>query len=141
MTFALTAAVISAVSVVGSASAQRAAGKAEEIALKERAKQEKLAAEANALQRQQELAETLSKNLVAMAQSGIAMEGSPQALGESIAENISASEGTIALSERLSQRQLKRAGDTAASLGNVQAAATLLGGAVDIGRAYKIDTQ
>tara|TARA_A200000159_G_scaffold22260_1_gene19182 strand:- start:697 stop:1101 length:405 start_codon:yes stop_codon:yes gene_type:complete len=133
MSFVIVGSVIAASTVV-TAYGQYQAGKAEEIALKQRAKDEEFRAETEELQRRQELNKTLAANQVAMAMSGIKAEGSPASISLRSAQQASLSEGVIGLSEKLKQAQLVRQGNEAARAGGMRAGATLLSGAADIAK-------
>lgn len=131
MSFVIVGSVIAASTVV-TAYGQYQAGKAEEIALKQRAKDEEFRAETEELQRRQQLNKTLAANQVAMAMSGVKAEGSPASISLRSAQQASLSEGVIGLSEKLKQAQLVRQGSEAARAGRMRAGATLLSGAADI---------
>ena len=133
MSFVIVSSVIAASTVV-TAYGQYQAGKAEEIALKQRAKDEEFRAKTEELQRRQELNKTLAANQVAMAMSGIKTEGSPASIALRSAQQASLSESVIGLSERLKQAQLVRQGSEAARAGGMRAGATLLSGATDIAK-------
>ena len=105
------------------------AGKAQEDALKEQARQEKIAAEGRELERQQQLSKALAANTVGLAAGGIGMEGTPASIALESAKNIGMSEGMMKMSDRLAQAQLKRQGKSARATANLQATSTLLSGA------------
>ena len=84
----------------------------------------------------QNLLSFLAANNAALAAGNIGMEGTPSSIALSSAEQSSLSEGMAGLSSRLKQAQFKRQGATARSAGNLQAASTLLSGAVQTGQAY-----
>jgi len=104
------------------------AGKAQEDALKEQARQEKIAAEGRELERQQQLSKALAANTVGLAAGNIGMEGTPASIALESAQNIGMSEGMIGMSDRLAQAQLKRQAKTARSASQLSAASTLLSG-------------
>lgn len=108
------------------------AGKAQEDALKEQARQEKIAAEGRELERQQQLSKALAANTVGLAAGSMAMEGTPASISLESAKNISMSEGMMKMSDRLAQAQLKRQGKSARSAANLQAGSTLLSGAASM---------
>lgn len=105
------------------------AGKAQEDALKEQARQEKIAAEGRELERQQQLSKALAANTVGLAAGNIGMEGTPASIALESAKNIGMSEGMMKMSDRLAQAQLKRQGKSARATANLQATSTLLSGA------------
>jgi len=115
-----------------SAYGQVQSGKAQEDALKEQARQEKIAAEARELERQQQLSRALAANVVGLSAGGISTEGTPASLALESAKNIGTSEGMIGMNERLAQAQLKRQGKSAKSAAGLSAASTLLSGAGSI---------
>ena len=120
--------IISATGTAASVYGQVQSGKAQEIALKEQAKQEELAAQSQELQRRQELNRALAANIAALSTAGISGEGTPASLALESAKQAGLSEMTIDLSERLRRSALERqAKSGAADLG---AAGSLLGGAV-----------
>ena len=108
------------------------AGKAQEDALKEKARQEQIAAEGRELERQQQLSKALAANTVGLAAGNVGMEGTPSSIALESAKNIGMSEGMIGMSDRLLQAQLKRQGKNARSTANLSAASTLLSGASSI---------
>ncbi len=125
MVATVTVGVGTAVNVYG----QVEAGKAQQDALNEQARQEKIAAEGRELERQQKLGKVLAANTVGLAAGNLGMEGTPASIALESAQNIGMSEGMLKLSDRLTQAQLKRQGKNARSAANLQAAGTLLTGA------------
>ena len=125
MVATVTVGVGTAVNVYG----QVEAGKAQQDALNEQARQEKIAAEGRELERQQKLGKVLAANTVGLAAGNLGMEGTPASSALESAQNIGMSEGMLKLSDRLTQAQLKRQGKNARSAANLQAAGTLLTGA------------
>ena len=125
MTATVTMGVGTAVNVYG----QLEAGKAQQDALNEQARQEKIAAESRELERQQQLGKVLAANTVGLAAGNVGMEGTPSSIALESAQNIGMSEGMLKLSDRLAQAQLKRQGRNARSASQLQAAGTLLTGA------------
>lgn len=107
------------------------AGKAQQDALNEKARQEKVAAESRELERQQQLGKVLAANTVGLAAGNVGMEGTPSSIALESIKDAGMSEGLIKLSDRLAQAQLKRQGKNARSAANLQAAGTLLTGASD----------
>lgn len=107
------------------------AGKAQEDALKEQARQEKIAAESRELERQQQLSKALAANTVGLAAGNVGMEGTPASIALESAKNIGMSESMLKMSDRLAQAQLKRQGKNARSSANLQATSTLLAGGVE----------
>ena len=105
------------------------AGKAQQDALEEQARQEKIAAEGRELERQQKLSKALAANVVGLAAGNIGMEGTPASIALESAENIGMSEGMMKMSDRLAQAQLKRQGKSARATANLQATSSLLSGA------------
>lgn len=125
---AIEAILIAAVVASGitSAAAARSQGKYQESELKRQAEQERIAAEGAELQRREELNKALAARQMALADSGIAGEGTPQSIALSAAEKIGMGEGLETLSSQLKQAQMRRAGKNARLTGNIQAASTLL---------------
>jgi hypothetical protein len=129
MTWVITAIVAStAVKAYG----QIEAGKAQQDALEEQARQEKIAAEGRELQRRQELNKVLASNIVGASMSGMTGEGTPASIALESAKQIGTSEGMIGLSEKLERAQLRRQGAMARSTANIQATSTLLKGASNV---------
>ena len=129
MTWLITATVAMAVSTGVQVYGQIEAGKAQEDALKEQARQEKIAAEGRELERQQQLSKALAANTVGLAAGSVSMEGTPASIALESAKNIGMSEGMIGMSDKLLQAQLKRQGKNARSASQLSAASTLLSGA------------
>ena len=132
MTWLITATVAMGVGTAVNVYGQVQAGKAQQIALDEQARQEKIAAESRELERQQELSKALAANTVGLAAGNVGMEGTPASIALESAENIGMSESMLKMSDRLAQAQLKRQGKNARSAANLQAAGTLLTGTADI---------
>ena len=107
------------------------AGKAQEDALKEKARQEKIAAEGRELERQQQLSKALAANTVGLAAGNVGMEGTPASIALESAKNIGMSEGMLKMSDRLAVAQLKRQGKNARAAANLQATSTLLSGGAE----------
>ena len=128
MSWLITATVAMAVGTGVQVYGQVQAGKAQEDALKEQARQEKIAAEGRELERQQQLSKALAANTVGLAAGNIGMEGTPASIALESAKNIGMSEGMIGMSDRLAQAQLKRQGKNAKSAAKLQAGSTLLSG-------------
>ena len=124
--------ILAAVATAVTARGQYVAGKAQEIELERQAEEERIAAEGRELQRREELNRALAARQMAMATSGIAGEGTPASIALSAAEKIGMGEGLESLSSQLKQSQLRRAGRMAKQTGQIQAASTLLSGAVDV---------
>ena len=114
------------------------AGKAQQDALEEQARQEKIAAEGRELERQQKLSKALAANTVGLAAGNIGMEGTPASIALESAKNIGMSEGMMKMSDRLAQAQLKRQGKAARATANLQASSTLLSG---IGQAAALNVK
>ena len=129
MTWLITATVVMGVSTGVQVYGQVQAGKAQEDALKEQARQEKIAAEGRELERQQQLSQALAANTVGLAAGSVSMEGTPASIALESAKNIGMSEGMIGMSDKLLQAQLKRQGKNAKSASQLSAASTLLSGA------------
>lgn len=127
MSWVITATVI-AVSTAVTARGQYVAGRIQEDELKRQAEQEKVAAQSRELQRRQELNRALAANVVGFGQMGIAGEGTPASIALESAKQAGISEGALSLTEKLRQAQLRRQGSTAAQIGTMQAASTLLQG-------------
>jgi hypothetical protein len=123
---------LSAIGTATSAYGAIEAGKAQEAALKQRADQERIAAESRELERQQRLNAALAANVVGLGVSGIKAEGTPSSIALESAEQASLSEGMLKLSDRLQRSQLRRQASGARSAANMAAAGTLLSGATDI---------
>ena len=111
-------------------------GKAQQEALEEQAKQEKIAAEGRELQRRQELNKVLASNIVGMSTSGMTGEGTPASIALESAKQVGTSEGMIGLSERLQRAQLRRQGAMDRGTAGIQAASTLLKGVGTVAGAY-----
>ena len=126
MTFAITAAVIAATGTVMSTVATVEAGKAAEEAAERAAEEQRIAAQAEELKRREELNRVLASNILAQATSGIAAEGTPASLALEQAKTIGESEGVLALSQRLRERNLLMEGRTVRSMANLQAAGSLM---------------
>lgn len=121
--------VIAAIAITGqvvSTFATVEAGKAAEEAAERRAEEERIAAQAEELKRREELNRVLASNILAQATSGIAAEGTPASLALEQAKTIGESEGVLALSQRLRERNLLMEGRTARSMANLQAAGSLM---------------
>jgi len=121
-------AALSAAGTVTSVYGQMQAGKAQEQALKEQAKQEELAAQSQELARRQELNRALAANVAALSTAGISGEGTPASLALESARQVGLSEATIDLSERLRRSALER--QARAGAADIGAASSLLSGAV-----------
>jgi len=131
MSWLITATVAMGVGTAVSAYGQIQAGKAQEDALKEKARQEKIAAEGRELERQQQLAKALAANAVSLAAGNLDMEGTPASIALESTKNIGMSEGMIKMSDRLAVAQLKRQAKNARSTANLQATSTLLSGGAE----------
>ena len=107
-------------------------GKAQEDALKEQARQEKIADEGRELERQQQLAKALAADAVSLAAGNLEMEGTPSSIALESTKNIGMSEGMIGMSDRLALAQRERQAKNARSTANLSAASTLLSGASSI---------
>ena len=129
MTWLITATVAVGVGTAVNVYGQVQAGKAQQIALEEQARQEKIAAESRELERQQQLSKALAANVVGLAAGNLGMEGTPASISLESAKNIGMSESMLKMSDRLAQAQLKRQGKNARSASKLQAAGTLLSGA------------
>lgn len=124
MSWLVTAIVATAGAV--SARGQYVAGKTQEVELNRQAEEERLAAQSRELQRREELNRALAANVVGQSMSGISGEGTPASIALASAEKASLSEGTIGLSEKLKQAQLRRQGKSAKQAGYLAATSTLL---------------
>ena len=131
MSWLITATVAMGVGTAVSAYGQIQAGKAQEDALKEKARQEKIAAEGRELERQQQLAKALAAKAVSLAAGNLDMEGTPASIALESTKNIGMSEGMIKMSDRLAVAQLKRQAKNARSTANLQATSTLLSGGAE----------
>jgi len=107
-------------------------GKAQQDALEEQARQEKIAAEGRELERQKQLAKALAANAVGLAAGNLEMEGTPSSIALESTKNIGMSEGIIGMSDRLVLAQREREAKNARSTANLSAASTLLSGASSI---------
>ena len=123
-------AVSTAVNVYG----QQEGAKAEQESMKRRAEEEKIAAQARALERQQELGRVLAANNASMAADGQSGEGTPASIALTSAKNIGSSEQTLALSSRLRQAQMRRQGSLARTNANLSSLSTVASSAVAIAR-------
>ena len=131
MSFLIVATVAMGVSTAVQVYGQVQAGKAQEDALKEQARQEQVAAEGRELERQQQLSKALAANTVGLAAGNVGIEGTPSSIALESAKNIGMSEGMIGMSDRLLQAQLKRQGKNAKSAAYLQATSTLLAGGAE----------
>ena len=128
MSWVITAIALTAAGTATSVYGQVQAGKAQEIQLKEQAKQEEFAAQSQELQRRQELNRALAANAAALSTAGISGEGTPASLALASAEKVGLSEATIDLSEKLRRASLERQAQTAKGTAYIGAASTLLSG-------------
>ena len=128
MSWVITAIALTAAGTATSVYGQVQAGKAQEIQLKEQAKQEEFAAQSQELQRRQELNRALAANAAALSTAGISGEGTPASLALASAESAGLSEATIDLSEKLRRASLERQAQTAKGTAYIGAASTLLSG-------------
>jgi hypothetical protein len=126
MTWVITAIAVTATAGAVSARGQYIAGKTQEVELKRQAEEERLAAQSRELQRREELNRALAANVVGQSMSGISGEGTPASIALASAEKASLSEGTIGLSEKLKQAQLRRQAKSAKQTGYLAATSTLL---------------
>ncbi len=126
--FTILAIALTATSAATSAYGQVQAGKAQEIQLKEQAKQEEFAAQSQELQRRQELNRALAANVAALSTAGISGEGTPASLALESAKQVGLSEMTIDLSEKLRRASLERQAKAAKQTAYIGAASTLLSG-------------
>ena len=125
--------ILSATGTVASVYGQAQAGKAQEQALKEQARQEELAAQSQELARRQELNRALAANVAALSTAGISGEGTPASLALESARQAGLSEMTIDLSEKLRRASLERQARAATQTAGLTAASTLLSGTVRAG--------
>ena len=132
MSWVITAIALTAAGTATSVYGQVQAGKAQEQAMKEQAKQEEFAAQSQELQRRQELNRALAANVAALSTAGISGEGTPASLALASAEQVGLSEATIDLSERLRRSSLERQGRMAKQTAYIGAAGSLLSGAGNI---------
>ncbi len=132
MSWVITAIALSAAGTATSVYGQVQAGKAQEQAMKEQAKQEEFAAQSQELQRRQELNRALAANVAALSTAGISGEGTPASLALASAEQVGLSEATIDLSDRLRRASLERQGRAAKQTAYIGAAGSLLSGAGQI---------
>ena len=132
MSWAITAAVITAVATGYSIDAQQKSAKAQENELERQAEQERISAQGREIERRQRLNKALAANAVSQSMSGIKAEGTPSSIALESAKQIAVSEGAEALAERLRQSQLARQAKNIRSAANVQSVSTLLSGASKI---------
>jgi hypothetical protein len=132
MSWVITAIALSAAGTATSVYGQVQAGKAQEQAMKEQAKQEEFAAQSQELQRRQELNRALAANVAALSTAGISGEGTPASLALESAKQVGLSEATIDLSEKLRRASLERQGRVAKQTAYIGAASSLLSGAGNI---------
>ena len=128
MSFLIVATVALGASTAVSVYGQVQAGKAQQDALNEQARQAEIAAEGQELERQQQLSKALAANTVGLAAGNIGIEGTPSSISLESAKNIGMSEGMMKMSDRLAVAQLKRQGKNAKSGAYLQAGSTLLSG-------------
>jgi len=136
MTFVVAAAVATIAGTAVSTYGQVQAGKAQEEAFEEQARQEKIAAEGRELQRRQELNKVLASNIVSASMSGETGEGSTASLSLETAKQIGTSEAMIGLTERLAEAQTLRKARMARGTANIGAASTLLKGTAKVANAF-----
>ena len=137
MSFVIAAAVAQIAGTLTSVYGTIEAGKAEQDAFREQARQEKIAAEGRELERKQELNKVLAANAVSQSMSGITGEGTPASIALESATQIGSSEGMINLSEKLKRAQLRRQGDNARAAANISATSTLLKAGPELFKAGK----
>ena len=126
MSLGIIAAALGIAGTAGQVFATVEAGKAAEEAAERRAEEERIAAQAEELKRREELNRVLASNILSQATSGIAAEGTPASLALEQAKTIGESEGVLALSQRLRERNLLMEGRTARAMANLQAAGSLM---------------
>jgi len=132
MSWVITAVALMATGTAVSARGQYVAGKTQEVELNRQAEEERMAAQSRELQRREELNRALAANVVGQSMSGISGEGTPASIALASAERASLSEGTIGLSEKLKQAQLRRQAKSAKQAGYLASASTLLKGVSQI---------
>ena len=115
---------------------QYVAGKTQEIELKRRAEEERLAAQSRELQRREELNRALAANVVGQSMSGISGEGTPASIALASAKKAGLSESTIGLSEKLKQAQLRRQASSDRKTGYLASTSTLLKGVSQVASIY-----
>ena len=135
MSFIVTASLI-AVSTAVNVYGMQEGAKAEQESMKRRAEEEKIAAQARALERQQELGRVLAANNASMAADGQSGEGTPASIALTSAKNIGSSEQTLALSSRLRQAQMRRQGSLARTNANLSSLSTVASSSIAIARQY-----
>jgi len=133
MSFIVTASLI-AVSTAVNVYGMQEGAKAEQESMKRRAEEEKIAAQARALERQQELGRVLAANNASMAADGQSGEGTPASIALTSAKNIGSSEQTLALSSRLRQAQMRRQGSLARTNANLSSLSTVASSSIAIAR-------
>ena len=133
MSFIVTASLI-AVSTAVNVYGMQEGAKAEQESMKRRAEEEKIAAQARALERQQELGRVLAANNASMAADGQSGEGTPASIALTSAKNIGSSEQTLALSSRLRQAQMRRQGSLARTNANLSSLSSVASSSIAIAR-------
>jgi hypothetical protein len=139
MTFAIVAGLMAASTAV-SVYGQVQAGKAQEDELNRQAEEIKIAAEAQELERKQQLRKVLAANNANQSMSGTTGEGHFANIALESAKQMSASEGLFDLQKNLAIAQRKRQGANARSTANIGATSTLLSGASSAYGAYNTPT-
>jgi hypothetical protein len=117
---------LTAIAGAGSAYQSKQAGKAQSAAFKAQAKDEETAARERELARKQKINKVLAGQIAGLGVSGISAEGSPQFIAQ---ESIKAADlGSLADEATRSgrERNLLNQASASRSLGNLQAATTLL---------------
>lgn len=107
-------------------------GKAMEEAYEQQAEDAKMQALVDEANRNEQNAKKVAAMRVAQAMSGFTSEGTPAAITLGSVENISESEASISLSNRIYQRQLRMQGENAMSAAKANMAGTLLSGATSV---------
>ena len=107
-------------------------GKAMEEAYEQQAEDAKMKALVDEANRNEQNAKKVAAMRVAQAMSGFTGEGTPAAITLGSIENISESEASISLSNRIYQRQLRMQGENAMSAAKANMAGTLLSGATSV---------
>lgn len=115
------------------AKTQKNSGKQQQMNIQRQAQVEKIQADQQEVNRRERLNQILAASAVSSA-AGIATESQAVALNN--ARNVSSSEASEDLSDRMRQDLLKREGRAARSAGNLNAASTLLTGATSIAREF-----
>ena len=115
---------------------ERQAGKAQQEQYELQAEQEEKAARAEELKRRRKLTRAIAAMTQSDSQSGFAQEGTFPAISLTSAKDISLSESSLSVVDKLRQSNLRRQGNIAAQEGRLNAVGSLLGGGEKLAGAY-----